>query len=226
MRGVQARNQALSWASGLHGRRRESRNHRHRHLRGCDLLQVALRENFEQDALTVLPDPEHPASRLQAAGVGVFQADVEIDRSLDRLDYVLERDRLRAAGRADNRRRVRAANAPGRCASDRESPFPGNISECARSPRSDYRWRRPRDCPPDGSWRAARTRSCGEFASRSWPTSVPGVTDHPEPRKQPHCAFAPRPPFRWVTNFSIYLANKSLSIFTASRAACSPRSSS
>src|SRR5581483_475799 len=69
-----------------------------RGLRGCDLLQRGLREDFEQHALPFLPYPEHPAGRLQGARTRAVNAYVERDRTLDRLDHVLEGDSSGGAG--------------------------------------------------------------------------------------------------------------------------------
>jgi len=60
------------------------------------------------------------------------------------------------------------------------------------------------------------------FASRSWLTSLPGVTDHFDSRKQHHFASAPRRRLLGDEFFNVF-GHQSLSILTAAPASLVPK---
>jgi hypothetical protein len=55
-------------------------------------------ENIQEDALTLFPYAEHPASRLEIAHAAAIDADIECNGSLDRFDNVSKGDRLGRTG--------------------------------------------------------------------------------------------------------------------------------
>src|SRR5579875_776355 len=63
-----------------------------------DFADRGVREDIEQRPLALLPNPEHPAGRLQAALLGALDAEIESDRTLDRFDNVAEGDRFGRTG--------------------------------------------------------------------------------------------------------------------------------
>src|SRR5262249_21246493 len=82
---------AIAGRGAIRGERRG------REPRAGEIGELGRGDQIEQPALSLGPDVVHAAARADRAVAQVADADVERDRTLDRLDDVLERDRCRIA---------------------------------------------------------------------------------------------------------------------------------